>query len=197
LPKKYSDNEKVIIQKKLKEEAMKCLSLYGIKKTTVDEIIKRVNIPKGTFYLFYESKELLLFDVINDLHNEVQDSLMEKFASLQGELTCEKLTDILMELYEKVMETGLVSILLNGDLEVLMRKLPQEAVEEHFKHDDFNLEQLFSFLNIDSKKMEYYSGAFRAAFMTLLYQREIGESVFKDALRLIIRGLVIQMFEKE
>ncbi|WP_286081321.1 TetR/AcrR family transcriptional regulator [Parablautia intestinalis] len=32
--------------------------------TTVDEIVKRVNIPKGTFYLFYKSKELLLFEVI-------------------------------------------------------------------------------------------------------------------------------------
>nr|WP_277934491.1 TetR family transcriptional regulator [Parablautia intestinalis] len=26
--------------------------------TTVDEVVKRVNIPKGIFYLFYKSKEL-------------------------------------------------------------------------------------------------------------------------------------------
>ena len=27
----------------------------GVKKTTVDELVKRVGIPKGTFYLFYPS----------------------------------------------------------------------------------------------------------------------------------------------
>ncbi len=31
----------------------------GVKKTTVDELVKRVGIPKGTFYLFYPSKDCL------------------------------------------------------------------------------------------------------------------------------------------
>lgn len=35
----------------------------GVKKTTVDELVKREGIPKGTFYLFYPSKEMLLYDV--------------------------------------------------------------------------------------------------------------------------------------
>ncbi|MDY4210978.1 MAG: TetR/AcrR family transcriptional regulator [Treponema sp.] len=34
-----------------------------MKKTTVDELVKRTGIPKGTFYLFYPSKEILLFDI--------------------------------------------------------------------------------------------------------------------------------------
>ena len=64
MPKAYSDQEKEYIRKRLKEEAAKCLAQYGIKRTTVDEIVQRVKIPKGTFYLFYQSKEMLLFEVI-------------------------------------------------------------------------------------------------------------------------------------
>lgn len=63
MPKSYSEQEREYIKTRLKEEAAKCLAQYGVRRTTVDEIVKRVNIPKGTFYLFYKSKELLLFDV--------------------------------------------------------------------------------------------------------------------------------------
>ena len=53
MPKSYSEQEREYIRKRLKEEAAKCLARYGVRRTTVDEIVKRVNIPKGTFYLFY------------------------------------------------------------------------------------------------------------------------------------------------
>ena len=52
MPKSYSDQEREYIVKRLKEEAAKCLSQYGVRRTTVDELVQRVGIPKGTFYLF-------------------------------------------------------------------------------------------------------------------------------------------------
>ncbi len=55
----FTDNEKNIIKTKLKACASSCMSKYGIKKTTVDELVKEVGISKGAFYKFYDSKELL------------------------------------------------------------------------------------------------------------------------------------------
>ena len=65
MPKKYSEEEKVRIRKALRREAGRCLALYGVRRTTVDEIVKRTDIPKGTFYLFYDSKEALFFDLLS------------------------------------------------------------------------------------------------------------------------------------
>ena len=62
MPKSYSDQEKEYIIRRLKDEAMNCMSVYGIRRTTVDELVHGVRIPKGTVYLFYDSKEQLLFD---------------------------------------------------------------------------------------------------------------------------------------
>ena len=62
----FVKQEREYIRKRLKEEAAECLARYGVRRTTVDELVKRVNIPKGTFYLFYKSKELLLFEVIQE-----------------------------------------------------------------------------------------------------------------------------------
>ena len=63
MPKLYSDEEKKNIIAKLKKEANTLMQEKGVKKTTVDELVKRVGIPKGSFYLFYPSKEMLMFEV--------------------------------------------------------------------------------------------------------------------------------------
>ena len=61
MPKVYSDEEKKAIIERLKREANILMQEKGVKKTTVDELVKRAGIPKGTFYLFYPSKEMLLW----------------------------------------------------------------------------------------------------------------------------------------
>jgi AcrR family transcriptional regulator len=196
LPKKFNDAEKEYIKKRLKEEAMKCLSTYGVKKTTVDELVKRVNIPKGTFYLFYESKELLLFDAINDLHNEIQKNLLKELSQFQEGITVEGMSDFLFQLYKEVNLTGLMPILINGEMDYLIRKLPERVVQEHLLYDDASMELLFSQLCPDKENIEAYSGAFRAIFLSMQYKREIGEQIFDDAMRLMIRGIVLQLLEE-
>lgn len=71
MPKTFTDKEREYIKKRLMEEAQDCLRLYGIRKTTVDELVKRANIPKGTFYLFYDSKELLFYDSVKGMFREI------------------------------------------------------------------------------------------------------------------------------
>ena len=71
MPQIYSDEEKKEIIERLKKEANILMQEKGVKKTTVDELVKREGIPKGTFYLFYPSKEMLLYDVSQDFHKQV------------------------------------------------------------------------------------------------------------------------------
>jgi len=197
MPKSYSDKEKEYIINTLKKAAAESLSLYGVKKTTVDELVKRANIPKGTFYLFYKSKELLLFDVINDLHDEIQTQFLSEVRSIQDGITCEQLTNLLLLIFKKVDSTCLLQIMTNGDLELLMRKLPDEIVEQHLSHDNLSMEQLIAFIpQAKNKNMELFSGAFRGIFLTMLFKREVGEELFYDSLKLMIRGLVIQLMEE-
>ncbi|WFR55440.1 TetR/AcrR family transcriptional regulator [Anaerocolumna sp. AGMB13025] len=196
MPKMYSDKEKEQITKQLKEAANECLMIYGVKKTTVDELVKRVNIPKGTFYLFYESKELLLFDAIKDLHNELQSQLLKEISSLSGDIGKDQLTDLIFRIIKRIDQTYLLQIMTNGDMELIMRKLPDEIVLEHLKQDDFSMEQFIALIpQARYKNVETFSGALRGIFLTLLYKREIGKEVFEESLRLMIRGIVIQLME--
>ena len=84
MPKSYSEQEREYIRERLKEEAAQCLAKYGVRRTTVDEIVRRVKIPKGTFYLFYKSKELLLFEVIQEQQENINRQLYQAVSEMDG-----------------------------------------------------------------------------------------------------------------
>ena len=134
MPKSYSEQEREYIRNRLKEEAAKCLASYGVRRTTVDEIVRRVNIPKGTFYLFYPSKELLLFEVIQEQQECVNRELYQALSGIAGAaLSAEKLTDVIFAFYKKTEEMLILQLIDAGDVELLVRKLPREIVEAHFR----------------------------------------------------------------
>ncbi len=64
MPKGFTNEEKRIIRNKLIEKGIELFEIYGVKKTNVEELTNSVGISKGSFYLFYNSKEELFFDVL-------------------------------------------------------------------------------------------------------------------------------------
>lgn len=198
MPKTYSESERIHIRNRLMEEARQCLQQYGVRRTTVDELVKRVNIPKGTFYLFYVSKEMLFFDVLMEFHDEIQKELLGQITGAECCFTPDLLCDVIFQLYCRVNESFLYPMLTNGEIEVLMRKLPPEIVQAHMEHDDLNLEQLIAMLPfVNTNRLPVFSGALRGIFLSMLHKREIGEDVFSDALRIMVRGVVLQLFEEK
>jgi AcrR family transcriptional regulator len=197
MPKTFSEQEKAYIQERLLTEAKKCLSQYGIRKTTVDELVRRVGIPKGTFYLFYESKERLLFDVILQFNDDMQAELLAEISALERIPDADTLTDIIFRLYRRLDDSFLPRLLQDGELEFFMRTLPPELAKLHAEHDDNGVRDLFNVLpGMHEERAAVFSAALRCVFLTLLYKGEIGEAIFDDTLRILIRGIVIQLLEE-
>lgn len=195
MPKVYSAKEREVIVSNLRSHAAQCLSAYGIKKTTIDEIVRRARIPKGTFYLFYQSKEMLIFEVIMQWHDSLQEELLLSIPESPQPITVDTLTYALLVVYQKVESIGLAAILSNGEMEMLMHKLPEEIIAELLTHDDDLVERMLkSIPTAKGKDAKVFSAAFRGVFFMLLFRQEIGED-FDNALQLSIRGLVLQLLE--
>lgn len=195
MPKSFTESERNYIKTRLLEEAKDCLGRYGMKKTTVDELVKRVNIPKGTFYLFYETKELLFFDVLLKYHDELQNKLIERIEAIKEGINPATLTELIYELYKAVEDSFLLNFITSGDMELLLRKLPPETAGDHAIKDNLQVDRLFSLVpEMNSKKAEVFSAALRGIFLSMLHKHEIGADVFDYALKVMIHGVVIQMF---
>jgi AcrR family transcriptional regulator len=198
MPKAFSENEKRYIRQRLMEEARICLDQFGVRKTTVDELVKRANIPKGTFYLFYDSKELLFFDVFSAFHDEIHSRLLSEIAVANDKMSPAKLTHIILGLYRTLGDSFMLSFLTNGEMERLIRKLPPEVAQSHAEEDDIIVDKLlFLVPNMKADKSRVFSAALRGVFLSMLYKQEIGEDVFDEALEMLIHGVVMQMFEGE
>ena len=195
LPKSYSDQERAYIKKRLKEEAAACMGQFGIRRTTVDEIVKRVHIPKGTFYLFYPSKELLLFEVIQEQHALVNQKLYQALSGLAGAApSAEKITDVIFAFYKLTEEMPVFRLVDSEEIELLVRKLPQEVVEAHLREDTDTIKELFALLPAKEEvDPDVLSAAFHAIYYATLHKKEIGEAQYEQALRLLIRGVVTQI----
>ena len=191
MPKSYSFEEREYIQNRLREEAVKCLAQYGVRRTTVDELVKRVNIPKGTFYLFYKSKELLLFEVIQMQHDAINDELAGALAGLAGqELNADTLTDLVFEFFKKTEEMPILQRLDTDEVELLVRKLPREVVEAHLQDDTDIIEQMFKMFPMKKKvDVKVISAAFHAIYYATLHKSDIGDQQYDAALKLLIHGV--------
>lgn len=195
MPKCYSEEERSQIIKRLKEEAAKCLNQYGIRRTTVDELVKRAKIPKGTFYLFYSSKEALLFDVILEFHEQIEQHMMKSLSSLNAEtLTSHQLTDAIFQVFKAAEEMPILKMIQSDEIKILARKLPPETLKAHLNHDHSVLEQIFAELPVNPDiETSVYSAAFRNIYFATLHKNELGEQHYDEALWLLINGVVLQM----
>ncbi len=197
MPKTFTDSEREYIKERLIDEAKKCLTHYGIRKTTVDELVKRVNIPKGTFYLFYESKERLLFDVILRFNDEIQEQLLAEVTALPETPDAQMLADVIFRLYKQLDNSFLPRLMLDGELEYFMRTLPPELASLHAAHDADKVRALIDLLpGVRPERAELYSAALRSVFLTLMYKDEIGDALFDETLNMLIYGVVRQLVEE-
>lgn len=195
MPKSYSEQEREYIRKRLKEEAAKCLAKYGVRHTTVDEIVRRVNIPKGTFYLFYKSKELLLFEVIQEQQESINRELYRTISGIADTgFSAQKLTDVIFEFYKAAENMPILKLIDVGEVELLVRKLPQEIVAEHFQDDADAIEKMLTLFPVKKEvDIKVISAAFHAIYFATLHKSEIGEDAYDDALRTLIYGVVTQL----
>ena len=195
MPKCYSDQEREYIKKRLKEEAAACMGQFGIRRTTVDELVKRVNIPKGTFYLFYKSKELLLFDVIQEQHELVNQKLYQAISEVADQsFSAEKLTDMIFEFYKMTEEMPIFRLMDSQEIELLVRKLPREVVEAHLQDDTDTIQKMFALIPVKKEvDVKVMSAAFHAIYYATLHKKEIGEEEYDQALRMLIYGVVTQI----
>jgi AcrR family transcriptional regulator len=163
----------------------------------VDELVKRVKIPKGTFYLFYENKEVLFFEVLIELHEAVEGKFRTTLQENKGKVSVDCLTEWITQMYLDTNNLSMLKVMETGDWEILMRRLPEEAIAEHAGHDyDLILMLAKVVPEIAKKDLEVFVAALRAVFIMIVYQREIGAKDFPSVLRLTIRGIVLQLLEE-
>ena len=67
-PRALTDHEKVHQRQKIMAKARELLLVHGIRKVSVDDIVKAANMAKGSFYNHFANKEDLLVHLVWDIY---------------------------------------------------------------------------------------------------------------------------------
>lgn len=193
----FTTEEKEVIRKKLHKVAKECLQRYGVKKTTVDQMAAMVDISKGSFYNFYSSKEMLFFAVLEEYQIDVMNRLTEQL-DMEAKIDTSRLVEVLYDFYQGFRYSFMYTIFKNNEMELLIRKLPKEAITNHHLIDDRMVKKIVSRINIkENVSVEIVSALFRTIAMTILHIEEIGEEQFDIALKFVIQGIVEQITKED
>lgn len=196
MPKIYSDEEKREIIDRLHKAGEQGIMCFGVKKTTVDYLVKEAGIPKGTFYLFYESKEMLLFEILMQVHEEIEQDFFREVAAVGNAMDVETLTDIFVRMFEKCEQSCILRMITGDDMQILAEKLPKEVLSAHLESDTDNVEKLKIFFpRMENEQAQTVACAFRGLFMLLVQKKQIGEAYFYESMRMLVRGILLQLFE--
>lgn len=194
MPKKYTEEERRNIKLSLMRAGGECLMRYGVRRTTVDELVRMADIPKGTFYLFYPHKEALFLDMINSYQDDVDELYPSLLEELDENHIVTSLTDVFTRVIMLFYERGLYRFLDNAELDVVLRKYDSGVRKDISGRMDRMIHDLFSYFAIEDEDdiKQFIAGYSALMYLLLSYDRLQDK---EKALRFLIRGLVLQMVE--
>ena len=125
---RFSESEKEQIKARLFTEGERLFGTYGLKKVTIDEIVSAVNIAKATFYTFYDSKEYLYLDIVQDIQHRIfteLDILLDTNTALMNK---QRVRQVFTAMYDLMLKYPILSQISSGTVELISRKVSKERL---------------------------------------------------------------------
>jgi len=117
MPRAFKEEEKEKIRAKLLEAGRSCFLRYGLKKTTIEDVVQPAGIAKSSFYLFFDSKEALYVEVIMAEMPAMMDRLISASFG-KTEDTRDALILLMKAIVHEIETNELTRILLDDPMEI-------------------------------------------------------------------------------
>ena len=190
----FTEQKNEMIRKDLLDEALRCAVTVGIRKTSVEQLAEAVGISKGSFYKFFDSKELLFFAVLEDIHTEcfavAQRSLQENATLLPADRTAAAILAACRWLAETK-----AFVFIEQDADFLLHRLPEEVKTAHYHDDETHIRALLEAGGLLQPKggMALAAATVRGLILTVSHQDQIG-ALYPQVLETLVRGACRELF---
>jgi len=189
MPKAFTEREKAVIHANLRTKGKELFGAYGVKRTNVEDLTEAVGISKGAFYLFYESKEALFFELVRQFEAEYRDQILRDLAQTDV-APRQRFRQMLHGALVRWKENPLFAHFGNDEYEYLARKLPEEQIQAHLQSDvEFSAKFIEAcrraglVIEADPKLV---TGLMRAVVFLNLHEDDIGSDVHADVVAILI-----------
>ncbi len=197
--KSFDSQEREKIRRELLNKGRELFEIYGLKKTSIEDITTGVGISKGSFYNFFASKEELFYMIIEEEENFRDRILADLIAN---EPSAEKaLYQLFSQAFAYIDSSTLMEKLYEpGVFQQLLRKLPAEKLATHQANDHQAarafIEHFQQNSNLRRVEHEVLSAFFRAIFLITLHKKEIGAELYPRVIDLLVEVIASGLTEQ-
>jgi AcrR family transcriptional regulator len=196
-PKSLTTQEKMLQKEKLFAKGRELLIAYGVRKTSVEDIMKAANMAKGSFYQHFESKEAFFFELIVQFHHEWFQKAGEAFAQPSGLPLKERVREHIRFYFHSPEYLAIFKY--HEEIEELiyrMQELSQEKVDALMELEHNAYEQLLQLCRIDTRRVK--AGVIHNYLHAIYFgiaNLDLIEKDFVDAtFEALLNGLIIYIF---
>ena len=190
----FTEEQNETIRRDLIREARCCGVTVGMRKTSVEQLTEAAGISKGSFYKFFDSKELLFFAVLEDIHTEC-------FASAQKSLQENAVIDpasrtaaAILAACRWLSETK-AFVFIENDAEFLLHRLPEEVKTAHYHDDETHIRLLLEKYDlVPNCGISLAAATVRGLILTVSHKEQIGE-LYPQVLETLVYGACRALFK--
>ena len=189
MPKAFSKQERETIRAQMREKGKKLFEKHGLKKTSVDELTEAVGISKGAFYLFFESKEELFLEILEQIEKEIQTCILEM--SIHTKTGARKNVSNMLKSFLLTWDAyPLLKDFSKSDFDYLVRKVPAERALQHANNDqDFTNEFIKKIKRegiMVKASPRVISNLIKSLFFMGLHRDDLGEEAYQEAMSVMV-----------
>lgn len=192
MPKGFSDKGKDIITHKLLAECKRNWQKYGYKKTSIDILCRNVGISKGAFYIFFESKECLFYQVIIQTQEQLYE-LVEQLLIINPSKY--GIAKALKEVFTEYCSSSFMYDTKSADFQAFLNKLSPVKRNElnnlSYARAQFMLQKPFLTLRVE----EELAMSILTAMLTIVSQKDNMQTNVIDVFSFMIDNLIEKIFE--
>jgi AcrR family transcriptional regulator len=192
VPRAFSERERDLIRQRLRSAGRQAFTDFGLRRTAVDDLVRAAGISKGAFYLFYESKEELLLELLEQHEQELQTKHQVRVLSTQFTVS-QSMRELLQEAVSARRTQPLLRRM-SGDLEQLVRRVSPERADALRRADVASVSRWLYYWRARGVaftiEAEVLTGLLRALLFASLREDEIGPTVYPRVLATLIDGVV-------
>ena len=190
----FTDYETEQLRKALLKETRHCAVTLGMKKTSVEQLAKAVGIAKGSFYKFYESKEMLFFAVLEGIHAELYEVADRALCESDGLPPSERAAEAVLAVCRRLSDTGDM-VFIEHDAKLLLQRLPDDIKNVHYHDDETHIRQLLENHDLMPKcGVSLAAATVRGLILTVSHKEQIG-GLYPQVLETLVYGACRELFK--
>ena len=191
MPRELTEEEKKFERSRLMKCGTNLLLRFGIRRVSVEDIVKEAGIAKGSFYNYFRSKDDFIYEVVWQFHEEMFlnfKQLLSRISTLEKAQQRDEMKKVFFAMYKS--PTFEFFILENSEIRNFLSRYSQEKLDKLEALEEQKYQELLNVCNIQNKSIEIIRNYTHIIFLGVGHTELMNETYLDETVEVLFDGLL-------